>query len=261
MRNALASPFVLGVSGGGSLGAVVAIVLGADTVALFGASVSTRPVFAFAGCLAALVTIWAIASRRGRLVPQTLLLAGVVVNAFFLAVLGFINYVATPHQSKEILRWLMGGLSYGQSLGPVLLSGALGVVGVVWLTSMGRHLNVLTLGSEAAARLGVAVTRTRRTVFVVASILTGGAVALAGPVGFVGLFIPHGVRLLFGPDHRFLLPGSFLAGGAFLVLADAFARLLSGPSEMPVGLITAAVGAPCFVILLLRMPSYGEEAA
>jgi len=256
MRNALASPFILGVSGGGSLGAVLAILLGIDAVAVGGIRLSTRPLFAFAGCLLALFVIYLIGRRRGRLVPQTLLLAGVVVNAFFLAVLGFLNYLASPYEAREILRWLMGGLYSVR--GPELLAGSVLVaVGMVFLSTMGRALNVLSLGEETAAHLGVDGEAVRRRVLVLASVLTGAAVAIAGPIGFVGLFVPHAVRLVLGPDHRLLLPASFLAGGAFLVLADVLARVLAGSSELPVGLITAAIGAPTFILLLVRARQCG----
>jgi len=248
LRNPLASPFVLGVSGGGSLGAVLAIVLGLDGLALYGAP---RAAFAFAGSLLALLLIYLLARSGGRLVPQTLLLAGVVANAFFLSVLGFLHYLANPHQAREILRWMMGGL-YGLSVPEALLTGVVAVGGTVWLTALGRDLNVLTLGEEGAAHLGVEVQKVRRRVFVIASLMTGAAVAVAGPIGFVGLFVPHGVRLVFGGDHRLLLPASFLVGGAFLVLADAAARVVASPAEVPVGLLTAAVGAPCFILLLVK---------
>ncbi len=260
LRNALASPYVLGISGGGSLGAVLAILAGAPALLVGGISVSTRPAFAFAGCLLALLLIYGIARRRGRLAPRTLLLAGVVVNAFFLAVLGYLNYLAGPHESQEILRWMMGGL-YGQTPGGVAVTGVLATLGLLGLAAEGRALNALSLGEESAAQLGVSVRRVRRRVFVLASLMTGAAVAVSGPIGFVGLFVPHGVRLLFGPDHRLLLPASFLAGGAFLALADALGRALAGPGELPVGLITAAVGAPCFILLLVRDRGYAGEAA
>lgn len=251
MRNALASPFVLGVSGGGSLGAVTAILLGVDTIAVSGVAVSTRPVFAFLGCLGALLFIYMIGRRRGRLVPQTLLLAGVVANAFFLAILGFLNYLASPHEAREILRWQMGGL-YAVRDAELFVCAALVLAGMAWLLSLGRALNVLSLGEETATHLGIEAEAVRRRVLVIASVLTGAAVAVAGPIGFVGLFVPHAVRLVMGPDYRLLLPCSFLAGAAFLVLADAFARVVAGPAEMPVGLITAAIGAPAFIVLLVR---------
>jgi iron complex transport system permease protein len=251
LRNALASPFVLGVSGGGSLGAVLSILFGLDVLTIGGMEFGTRAVFAFCGSFLALMLIFRIASVGGRLRPHTLLLAGVVVNAFFLAVLGYLNYLATPEEAQEILRWMMGGLS-GQTIGGALTTGALAIVGALWLLRMGRDLNVLTLGEEAATRLGVDVKRVRRIVFVLASVMTGAAVAVSGPIGFVGLFVPHGVRLVFGPDHRLLMPASFLSGAAFLCLADALGRVLARPGEMPVGLITAVVGAPCFLVLLLR---------
>jgi iron complex transport system permease protein len=260
MRNALASPFVLGVSGGGALGAVLAILLGLDAIAIGDLRVSTRPVFAFAGCLFALFVIFLIGRRRGRLIPQTLLLAGVVANAFFLAILGFLNYAANPHEAREILRWQMGGLYSVRE--PELAAGAVLVLGgLIWLCSLGRALNVISLGEETATNLGVDGEAVRRRVLVLASVLTGAAVAIAGPIGFVGLFVPHAVRLVLGPDHRLLLPASFLAGGAFLVLADLFARVVGGASELPVGLVTAAIGAPTFILLLVRArPGAGGTA-
>jgi ABC-type Fe3+-siderophore transport system permease subunit len=260
LRNALASPFVLGVSGGGALGAVLSIVLGVQTVAVGGLSLGLRPIFAFAGCLLALMLIFAVARRGGHLIPQTLLLAGVVANAFFLSILGFLQYLATPHEAQEILRWMMGGL-YGVRPGAALATAVIVVPGVIALTAFGRALNLLSLGEESARRLGVNVRRTRAAVFVLASLLTGAAVAAAGPIGFVGLFIPHGVRLLSGSDLRLLIPASFFVGGAFLVLADAVARVLSAPGEMPVGLITAAIGAPSFILILVRRKSAGRGAA
>jgi iron complex transport system permease protein len=251
LRNPLASPFVLGVSGGGSLGAVLAIVLGLDAAASAWLPLPIRPLFAFAGCLAALLLIYAVARQGGRLRPEILLLAGVVANAFFLSVMGFLQYVASPHQAQEILRWMMGGL-FGITMGAALLTGAIVLAGTVFLTALGRDLNVLSLGEETAVQLGVPAARVRRRVFVVASLMTGAAVAVAGPVAFVGLFVPHAVRLTLGSDHRLVVPASFLAGGAVLVLADAAARVAASPGEMPVGLLTAALGAPLFLVLLAR---------
>ncbi|MCU0724268.1 MAG: iron ABC transporter permease [Planctomycetes bacterium] len=250
LRNPLASPFVLGVSGGGSLGAVLAIVLGLDAATAW-LPLPIRPLFAFAGCLAALLLIYAVARQGGRLRPEILLLAGVVANAFFLSVMGFLQYVASPHQAQEILRWMMGGL-FGITMGAALLTGAIVLAGTVVLTALGRDLNVLSLGEETAVQLGVPAARVRRRVFVVASLMTGAAVAVAGPVAFVGLFVPHAVRLTLGSDHRLVVPASFLAGGAVLVLADAAARVAASPGEMPVGLLTAALGAPLFLVLLAR---------
>ncbi len=256
LRNPLASPFVLGVSGGGSLGAVLCLVLGLDGALAGVLPVSPRPAFAFLGCLAALGLIYFVARRGGRLRPEVLLLAGVVANAFFLSALGFLQYLATPHQAQEILRWMMGGL-YGIDLPSALVTGVLAAAGTVLLTAMGRDLNLLSLGEETATHLGVSVGRARRRVFVLASVMTGAAVAVAGPVAFVGLFVPHGVRIVLGSDHRLVVPASALAGGAVLVLADAAARVLSWRGEMPVGVLTAALGAPCFLALLTR----GQVAA
>jgi iron complex transport system permease protein len=245
LRNPLASPYVLGISGGGALGAVAALLLGLDVVLL---GISTRPLFAFGGCLAALALLGLVAGRR-RIRPHTLLLAGVVVNALFAALIAMITYVVDPHHAIRIVRWLMGGIHL--TTGPERL-GALLVLalGAGMLLLEARALNLLSLGEEGARQLGVDVNRTRRRVFVAASLLTAAAVAVAGPVGFVGLVVPHAVRMILGPDHRALLPVALVSGGTFLVLADTVARVVRRPEELPVGIVTAFVGAPFFLWLL-----------
>jgi iron complex transport system permease protein len=228
LRNPLADPYLLGVSGGGSLGAVAAIVVGFPSL----------PLAAFAGCLGALGLIHAAAHRRGHL------LAGVVANSFFLAALAVLQYLANPHQSAEILHWTLGAVRTGAEF-PVVPS----CVAALALLSLVRDavpLNLMSVGDETAALLGVDVTAVRRRTFIAASILTGTAVAVSGPIGFVGLFVPHAVRRVLGPDHRVLLPAAFLA------LADTAARSAFGAREIPVGVLTAVVGAPAFVLLLAR---------
>jgi cobalamin transport system permease protein len=257
LRNPLASPYILGISGGGALGAVTAILLGFDVVLL---GVSTRPLFAFAGCLFALGLLSVVAGRRGRLRPHTLLLAGVVVNAFFAALIAFITYVVDPHHAIRIVRWLMGGVHLttgAERLGAFVVL----AVGTVVLLLESRALNLLALGDESARQLGVDVRRARTRTFLAASLLTAAAVALSGPIGFVGLVVPHAVRMIIGPDHRALLPVSLFAGGAFLVLADTVARTVRRPEELPVGIITAFVGAPFFLWLLAggRRRTFFEE--
>ncbi len=240
LRNPLADPYLLGVSGGGSLGAVAAIVLGFPSL----------PLAAFAGCLGALALIHAVAHRRGHLLAQDLLLTGVVANSFFLAALAVLQYLANPHQSAEILHWTLGAVRTGTEF-PVVPS----IVAAAAFLSLVRDavpLNLMSVGDETAALLGVDVTAVRRRTFVAASILTGTAVAVSGPIGFVGLFVPHAVRRVLGPDHRILLPATFLAGAAFLVIADTAARSAFGAREIPVGVLTAVVGAPAFVLLLAR---------
>ena len=245
LRNPLASPYILGVSGGGSLGAVAAIVCGLP-LAIGG--VPLLPAFAFGGCLGAIALIHAVAQRRGHLLAQDLLLAGVVANSFFLAVLAVLQYLATPHEAARILHWTLGAIRTGRV--PVGAAAILCGIGLLCLLRDGVALNLLSVGDETAALLGVDVAAVRRRTFVAASVLTGTAVAVSGPIGFVGLFVPHAVRRVLGPDHRILLPCSFLAGGAFLVLADTAARSAFGAREIPVGVLTAVIGAPAFVAIL-----------
>jgi len=247
LRNPLASPYILGVSGGGSLGAVAAIV-GGLPLAL--GAVPLLPAFAFGGCLAAIALIHAVAQRRGHLLAQDLLLAGVVANSFFLALLSVLQYLATPHEAARILQWTLGAVRTGRV--PFGAAALLCAIGLLSLLRDGVALNLLSVGDETAALLGVDVAAVRRRTFVAASILTGTAVAVSGPIGFVGLFVPHAVRRVLGPDHRVLLPSAFLAGAAFLVLADTAARSAFGAREIPVGVITAVVGAPAFVAILSR---------
>jgi iron complex transport system permease protein len=247
LRNPLASPYILGVSGGGSLGAVLAIVAGLPALA---PGVPVLPLTAFGGCLAAIALIHAAARRRGHLLAQDLLLAGVVANSFFLAALSVLQFLATPHQAAQILHWTLGAVRTERV--PVAAASLLVAAGLLLLLRDGVALNLLSVGDETAALLGVDVEAVRRRAFVAASLLTGTAVAVSGPIGFVGLFVPHGVRRVLGPDHRVLLPASFLAGAAFLVLADTAARTAFGATELPVGVLTAVVGAPAFVVLLAR---------
>jgi len=247
LRNPLADPYLLGVSGGGSLGAVAAIVLGLPALL---PGLPVLPAAAFAGCLAALGLIHAVAQRRGHLLAQDLLLAGVVANSFFLAALAVLQYLASPHQAAAILHWTLGAVRTEESF-PWIASG-LAAAAFFSILRDAVPLNLLSVGDESAALLGVDVGAVRRRTFVAASVLTGTAVAVSGPIGFVGLFVPHSVRRVLGPDHRILLPASFLAGAAFLVLADTAARSAFGAQEIPVGVLTAVVGAPSFVLLLSR---------
>jgi iron complex transport system permease protein len=250
LRNPLADPYVLGVSGGASIGRVVALLLG------FGAAGSVAggfgiPVLAFLGALGALFLIEWIATVEGRLTVYTILLTGVIFNAFSGALIYFLQSLASLEQLHSIVFTLMGrvpGLGY-----PALaVIGAVAVAATVLLIAMSRDYNALTLGEEGAAQLGVDVERVKRLTFVLGSLLTGLAVSVAGLIGFVGLVVPHILRLLLGPDHRLLLPSAFLGGASFLVLADLLARTLIAPNEIPVGVVTALAGGPFFLYLLRR---------
>jgi iron complex transport system permease protein len=248
LRNPLAEPHILGISGGAALGGIVAIILaGQQPLAAF----SAGPAGSFIGALGATFLIYRLALVHGRLQPYTLLLTGVVVNAFAGALIMFINSLADFYQAHGILFWLMGSLatqSY-RLVGTIAVYALAAAACLLW---QARHMNVLSLGEEAALQLGVEVERTRRIIFFASSLLVGAVVSVSGMIGFVGLIVPHVLRLTLGPDHRLLLPASFLAGGMFLVWADTLARTLLGATEIPVGVVTALCGAPFFIYLLTR---------
>jgi iron complex transport system permease protein len=257
LRNPLAEPYLLGLSGGGSFGAVLVIVgLGAHAAA--GAAARTGA--AFGGCLLAVALVWVVASRGGGLRPSTLLLAGVVVNAFFLASIAAAQFAAAPTEAQAILRWVMGGLATPDRGELTVLAVAV-PAGLGYAFARAPSLNLLAFDEETARHLGVDVPGLRRALFAGTSLLTAACVAIAGPIGFVGLFVPHAVRAFVGSDHRVLVPASFFGGAAFLVLADALARTVAAPQELPVGVVTAVVGAPAFVALLARRRELRETAA
>ncbi|ADK85800.1 transport system permease protein [Desulfarculus baarsii DSM 2075] len=244
LRNPLAEPFILGVSGGAATGAVLAISLG--LAGLW--AVST---FAFLGALGTMLLVMAIAGRRGGLDAASIVLTGVMVNAFFTACIMFVISTTTDQKLHSILFWLYGDLSGATMAQAALLAPVLALAGAaLWLRA--RHLNLLSAGETAAAALGVEVGRTRFFLMIVASLLVGAAVSLSGLIGFVGLMAPHLLRMTIGHDHRLLLPGSVLFGASFLCLADTAARTLISPSSLPVGVVTAALGAPFFLLLLAR---------
>jgi len=248
LRNPLASPYILGVSAGGALGAVTAIRLSL-VGAFMGLSFITG--FSFVGSLLAIGLVYWIGSPGGRASSVRLILAGVIVNAFFSSITMFLNYTADFTQSRRIVMWLMGGLYLADYdlLWRSVPWVALGLV-VLWVIS--RDLNVLSFGDQAAAQLGVNVERAKRVAFFGGSLVTGVCVSVSGPIGFVGLVIPHMMRFIFGPDHRLLLPASAIVGGGFLVVCDTVARVGFGAAELPVGVITAFVGGPFFIWLLRR---------
>jgi iron complex transport system permease protein len=248
LRNPLAEPHLLGVSGGAAFGGVLALIVAGASGALPAFLV---PLGAFAGALATMLIVYRLGTVHGRLQPYTFLLAGVVCNAFTGALIMALNALADFFQAHGILFWLMGSLQV-QSYWLVTASAAYLVVGVLWLLRHTREFNVLSLGEESAAQLGVHVGRTRRVAFAVSSLLVGAAVSVSGMIGFVGLIVPHVTRLLIGADYRLLLPASVLVGGAFLVLADTVARSAFGATEIPVGVVTALCGGPFFIYLLRR---------
>jgi iron complex transport system permease protein len=263
LRNPLAEPFVLGVSGGAALGGTLALlaagVLGglwAPLAALAGPS----PVAAgaIAGAAGATLLVFAVGRIGGRLVPEAALLVGIVFNAFASAVITVLKVLVAPEQAARLLYWLMGSIGY-EAAGAILVTALVVAAAVAVLVALSARLNLLALGDDEAASLGVEVGRVRAAVLVAASAATGAAVAVSGMVGFVGLIVPHLVRRVLGPDHRILVPASALFGGAFLVLADVAARVAFLPlgSEPPVGALTAFVGGPLFLWLLRRQEQRG----
>jgi iron complex transport system permease protein len=249
LRNPLATPFTLGVSAGAALGAMLAIALGMDVGEL---GVSSVPVASFTGALVAIGIVYMLASsqRRG-LSTNVLLLAGVTLNSFFSALILFVQYLSDFAESYRAVRWLMGDLDVG---GYGSLAAALPFVLTAFavFAVLPRALNLLTLGEDVAASRGVEVVRAQRWAFLSASLATGAAVSVGGPVGFIGIVVPHLVRLIVGSDHRLVLPAAALFGAAFLVLCDLVARTIMAPIEIPVGIITALIGGPFFLWLLVR---------
>ncbi len=251
LRNPLATPFTLGVSTGAALGAVLAITFNLSLAFL---GISAVPVAAFAGSLMAVAIVYALAQARHRGLSTTvLLLAGVTMNSFFSAMIMFVQYFASFADTYRTLRWLMGDLDVA-SYQPILAAVPTMAVAFAVFAWLARPLNLLSLGPDSAESRGLDVARAQRAAFFSASLATGAAVSIGGPIGFIGIIIPHLVRLLVGPDHRLVLPASALFGAAFLVACDLVARTILAPVELPVGIITALIGGPFFLWLLIRRP-------
>jgi iron complex transport system permease protein len=245
-RNPLAEPSILGVSSGAAFGVVLAQILGFQAGILAALGVA---VFAFGGALLAAAIVYLIAVAPGGLAVQTLLLAGVIVGIFFSAAITVIISVVDFDRLSGVIHWLLGNLAPIPAASLALFA-ALAAGGVWLILNSARELNLLALGEEAASQLGVDAERLKRRVFVAAALLTGTVVAFTGPIGFVGLIVPHVLRSLVGQDNRFLVPTAALAGGAFLLAADTLARNVVAPAELSVGVITAFCGAPFFVWVL-----------
>jgi iron complex transport system permease protein len=247
LRNPLAEPYILGISGGAAAGAVLVLVLG-----VAGAASWFLPGAAFGGALLAILLVFGVAtSASRRLDVRVLLLSGVVVGAFFAAVIALILALSDAPTMRGAILWMMGSLS-GASWRIVGIVALYTVPAALMLLSLARPLNLMAIGEETAGYLGTDVERTKRLAYGLASLLAAAGVAFVGVIGFVGLVVPHAVRLLIGPDHRVLLPLSAVAGGIFLVLADLGARTLLAPGEIPIGVITAFVGVPFFLLLLRK---------
>jgi iron complex transport system permease protein len=246
LRNPLADPYVLGISGGSALGAIIGILLGASSFYL------GVPLLAFVGALATVFLVFVVAGgTRGPLLDNSLLLSGVVVNAFFSAAILFFLSIVNSMELHSITFWLMGDLSRA-STKEICLAAFCLIAGFVLLYVQARKLNLIVQGEDSALQLGVNVERTKQRLLIVTSLITAVAVSLAGIIGFVGIMVPHFMRLIFGSDHRLLLPVSVLFGASFLIVADTIARVVFAPAELPVGVITALCGAPYFIFLLKR---------
>lgn len=243
VRNPLADPYVLGVSSGASLGAVLVMGTGLAAVTVSGG--------AFIGASAALLTVFVLAQRSGQLADTRLVLAGVAVNYLAMAGTSLVQLRAEPTQVRGIMFWLMGSVA-GADWPDLGIPAATMLAALAYLVLQGRNLNALAMGDDDAAALGVDIHRLRISLLLVASLLTATAVAVAGGVGFVGLMVPHAARLVVGADHRRLLPVAALSGAVFLVLVDLATRMVDRPNEYPITVFTAALGAPFFLWLLRR---------
>lgn len=251
-KNPLADPYVLGVSAGAAVGAAVAIAFVEKALALSGIwKLGPVPLFAFLGGLGAVALVYRLAAVGGRVQTISLLLSGVVVGSLAMSVVSVILYLTNSSARDAIIFWLMGGLSAANwwKVGWMLPYLAVGVGILLW---HGRELNAFLLGEEPAATMGVEVERLKRVILVTGALLTAAAVAFSGTIGFVGLIVPHLVRLLVGPDHRYLLPASAVVGAVVLVLADTLARSILGATEIPVGLVMSLTGGPFFLYMLRR---------
>ncbi len=249
LRNPLADPFTLGIASGAALGAVLALKLGWVFQVLGFSAVS---LLALAGALLSiLINLLFVSLRKPRFSTYAMILAGVSISFFFSSLILFIHYLADFTETQQMVRWIMGGVDIVNYRVVVRLL-PFCLVGFMVLIYFSRHLNLISLGEEAAIARGIQITRVKMTIFGVASVLTGLVVAHSGPIGFVGLMVPHILRLLVGSDHRLLVPASLLFGATFLIGCDTIARVIIAPAEIPVGIVTALCGGPFFLWLILR---------
>lgn len=242
-KNPMADPYVIGISSGAALGATLAIVLGVQ-------GIFSVPVLAFIGAISSAFLVYNIARIDGQMQMETVLLSGIAVAIFFSAIASFFMYVAGENL-HQIIFWLMGGL-WARGWDHVRVSFVPIFIGILGIYIFARDLNVMQLGEESALHLGIEIEQVKKILLALSSLIAGIAVSVSGIIGFVGLIIPHMVRIMIGPDHRILIPASALVGAIFLILADSIARIIISPAELPVGIITAFFGAPFFIYLLRR---------
>lgn len=253
-RNALATPYTLGVSGGAALGAAVYVKFG-TAMTLLGALGNLS--FALAGGALSMVLVYGITRAKGGFSTSVMLLAGVIVNFFFSGLVMFIQYLSNANESMRMVRWMMGSLTAIEPVRLVDMTLAV-LLGALFLRSIAFELDLLSAGEEIAAGRGVAVERTKTTAFLATGVIVAAIVSIAGPIGFVGMMVPHACRFWFGWSHEKLLPAVFMAGGGFLVLCDLAARTVLAPAELPVGIVTSMLGGPFFLWTLWRSNRRGE---
>jgi iron complex transport system permease protein len=244
LRNPLAEPYLLGISNGAAVGTMAALVF-------FGSVEWSRPLLAFAGALLATLVVYRLARGRTGATPERLILAGVIVTTFLSSVIVFVTTMMDVTRIRSFTFWLLGDLS-STSVTLLPVSMVIAIAGAILLSANARSLNLLMLGERDAFDLGVEVGRVRITVFLIASLLVGSSVAASGSVGYVGLVVPHLIRLSLGSDNRLTIPAAALGGALFVIVADSVARTVIAPRELPVGAITALIGAPLFIYLLRR---------
>ncbi len=250
-RNALATPFTLGVSSGAAVGAAIYVKTG-FLISLLG--FAGQSISAFLGAILSISLVYGLTQIKKGFSSSTLLLAGVAVNFFFSSLILFLQYLSDFTHSFQIVRWLMGGFEI-VGYKPLLSILPFTVIGILFISLKLNELNLLMLGEDLALSRGVAVNRVKTGLFIATSLMVGSVVSVCGPIGFVGMMVPHICRLIIGSDHRNLAPATFLIGGTFLVLCDTIARILIAPAEIPVGVITAMLGGPFFIWLLVRKKS------
>lgn len=247
-RNPMAEPYVLGMSSGAAVGAALVIVFGIGGGILGAASIQ---VMAFIGAFGTILIVYGIARTRGKTPVETLLLAGIAMGFFLYAVVSSLKFIASDEALRDIVLWLMGSFSMAQ-WSNLYAAAPLTLIGLIALYAFSRELNAMQFGEETATHLGVKVETVKKIILMFASLVTATGVSYAGIIGFVGLIIPHIMRILIGPDHHILLPSSALMGAIFLILCDTLARTVAAPTEVPVGIITAFIGAPYFIYLLRK---------
>ncbi len=252
-QNPMAAEYVVGVSAGGALGATISFVLWSATTLL---GLASRTLFAFVGALGTTTVVYVLSRRGGRVPVSTLLLTGMAINALASALCSLLLLVAKASDVSLVVFWLMGSVADRGWLAVWILTGPV-VLGLLAVYLLSRELNVLLMGEETAHHLGVDVERTKRMLLVLSSVLAAACVAVTGMIGFVGLIVPHLMRLLTGPDHRVLLPAAAIGGAVLLVVADVLARSVAAPVEIPIGIITSILGCPFFLFLLQRSRAVG----